>query len=374
MPQPKYVQTFNPPMRLFVLTMVLVCMGVVSVYSASKSLGALKSQVLYAGIGVICMFVLYAIDYRHWKKMAVPALMVAFLMCAVLFVPGVARRVNGARRWINLAGFTVQSSEVAKLALVIYMARMLATHREKVKMFFTGVLPATLMLGAFAMVIVAEPDFGAAFTLCGIIFGMWIAGGMRWFHLIVLWMAALPAGLMAFLLERYRMERLFAFLHQNDPVVRRGVGWQLDQSLIAIGSGGMWGVGFGNGVQKGGYLGEEAHNDFIFAIICEEWGFVVVSVLLLLYFLLIVQGWLVAWRTSDPFGSMLAAGITLMIFSGAMIHMGVALGMLPTKGLVLPFISAGGTSLIVSMSAMGILMNVARNSYTQHMHGIDEIP
>lgn len=248
---------------------------------------------------------------------------------------------------------------------------MISDNQRQIRTFFSGVVPACIVLGAYGLLILIEPDFGAAFTLFLVIFGMWVAGGMRWFHLLGLWFLAIPVGVMGFLLEPYRMKRLFAFLNPDSLEVRRGTGWQLWQSLIAVGTGGAWGQGLGNGMQKHKYLGE-AHNDFIFAIVCEEVGFAGVSVFLFLYVMLIFHGWMVAWKCTDLFGSMLATGITLMIFISASIHMGVVLGLLPTKGLVLPLISAGGTSLIMTMTAVGVLMNIAKCSYVQQSLGMEK--
>ena len=247
------------------------------------------------------------------------------------------------------------------------MAKMLSERRAYMKSFFSGVLPPMIITGVFAAIIVLEPDFGAAFVLCLVIFGMWLAGEMSWIHLFGLVMTAVPAGLLAFVLEPYRIQRVIAFFVRDKQAIM-SFAYQTHQSLIAVGSGGLYGLGLGGSKQKFHFL-TEAHNDFIFAILCEELGFIRVTAILLINVALIMLGWRVAMRTTDLFGSLLASGVTLMLFIPATIHMAVVLGMVPPKGLVLPFISAGGSSLIVCMAAMGLLMNVARSEYTLHTSG-----
>lgn len=427
------MKTLTSPLWLFILTLSLVTTGIISVYSASSSnvykpvlaegekteevktrppLKAVKpadanakgaktaaakpkplpkaaaspsafnsatmyliKQLGFAVVGLILMLGCYCLNYHVLKKYSFWIMIAALAMCIAVWVPGLSWS-NGrfAHRWIKLGPLTFQASEFAKLALVIYMAKMLSDRRQYLKSFFSGVLPAMIITGLFAAVIVVEPDFGAAFVLCVVIFGMWLVAEMRWFHLVGLCSAAIPAGVMAFLLEPYRVKRFLSFAKylffpkQVDKELLTTVLYQLYQSLITVGSGGMWGLGLGESRQKYHYL-TEGNSDFIFAIMCEELGFVRISIVVVLYTLLILLGWLVAWRTTDLFGSLLASGITLMIFTSAAIHMCVVLGLLPTKGLVLPFLSAGGSSLMICMAAMGILMNIARNHYAHQSHG-----
>ena len=362
-------RTFNPPLAIFTLTLCLVTVGIVVVYSASGSTRYLVKQIVFAGAGLLLMGLCYTADYRLFRRLSLPIMLGAFIMLLLVYCPGIGSpdSAREAARWLRLGPFTFQPSELAKLALVIYMAGMLSERHQLgyIKSFCSGVMPALVITGAFALVIVMEPDFGAAFVLCCVIFGMWLAAEMRWFHLIGLVLAALPAGIMFFLMEPYRWRRLIAFILRDEESLLRE-GWQLHQSLIAVGSGGFWGLGLGNSHQKFRWLAEP-YTDFIFAIVGEELGFIGLTLLVLLFAALIFMGWLVALRSTDLFGSLLAAGITLMIFFGAAIHMGVVLGLLPTKGLVLPFISAGGSSLLVSMAAMGILMNIARHQYAQDL-------
>lgn len=369
------MKTLSPPLLLFALTLSLVTTGIIFVYSASASTSYLIKQIAFTALGLVLMLVSYSFDYHKLKKYSFWIMMAALGLCVLVFLPKIGwSGARFAKRWINIGPIRFQPSELAKLALVIYMAKMLSDRRQYIKSFFSGVLPAMIITGIFAVIIVAEPDFGASFVLCVVIFGMWLAAEMRWFHLLGLCGAAVPAGVLAFLLEPYRVKRVLAFYQllivpeKVDKELVQGVLYQLLQSLTAVGSGGMWGLGLGESHQKYHYL-TEAHTDFIFAIMCEEFGFVRIAGVIVLYAALILLGWTIAWRTTDLFGSLLASGITLMIFTSASINMCVVLGLLPTKGLVLPFFSAGGSSLLVSMTAMGILMNIASNQYTHQAHG-----
>ncbi len=370
------------PGTILCLVLALVCTGLIAIYSASGSLsgyeqrrlaqkrgeqivpahyhdtGYLRKQILSCGIGLAAMVFFYRFDYRRLKRWSFPILAASFIALCLVWVPGIGVESNGAHRWIRGLG---QPSEFAKLGLIIYMAKMLDDRHRYIKSFFSGVMPAMIVAGAFALIIVLEPDFGASFTLCATIFGMWVCGEMRWLHIFGLVFAAIPAGVAAFIMEPYRIRRLFAFI-SDDPEIQMREGFQLGQSLIAIGSGGPFGLGLGNSMQKLHYL-NAAHTDFIFAIVAEELGFVRCSVIILTYAVLVLMGWWVALNTSDLFGSLLATGITLMLFLSASINMCVVLGLLPTKGLVLPFLSYGGSNIMVTLAAMGILMNIARRQF-----------
>lgn len=377
----------NVPLLILILTIGLTTMGMVMVYSASASIAGaekralthktearaeadpnfhaatyLKKQFFWASVGLASMAFFSAFDYRRLKRWSFWIMAVSFVLCLLVWMPGIGSKVNGANRWIRLGPVGFQPSELAKLGLIIYMAKMLDDRHRFIQSLVSGVFPAMIVAGAFAAVIVVQPDFGSAFVLSLVIFGMWLCGEMRWFHLGGLVLAAVPAAVAAFLTQPYRIRRLFAFL-SDDPSMKFKEGFQLDQSLIAIGSGGMNGLGLGDGIQKHHYL-FAGHTDFIFAIMAEELGFIRVSMILLAYMALVTLGWWVALNTSDLFGSLLATGITLMIFLGAAIHMGVTLGLLPTKGLVLPLMSYGGSSLLVTLSAMGILINIASRQFS----------
>ncbi len=355
------MRSYNIPFILFTLTLTLACVGILSVYSASPGMAPdfTIKQLIFFGLGLAAMMIFYHLEYNRFRKLGFWIMLAALIGCLLVYVPGFAAPAKGAHRWIEIGPIRFQPSEFAKLALVIYMAKMLSERRAYIRSFFSGVLPALIITGAFAVVIVMEPDFGATLVLCLIVFGMWLAAEMRWFHLLGLFVASIPAGLVFFLMEPYRWKRLVAFI-SDDPALRYEAGFQLWQSKIAVGSGGLWGLGLGNSIQKFRYV-SESHTDFIFAIMCEELGFVRITALIMMFALLVMIGWWVAIRATDLFGSLLACGITLMFFISIVFNIGVVLGLLPTKGLVLPFISSGGSSLVVSMAAIGLLMNVARS-------------
>lgn len=380
-----WIKPLSVPVSIFFLVMALTVTGLIAVYSASASVAGheerqraakrgvvaqeakyhdtsyLKKQLMFAGMGLAGLIFFYNFDYRKLKGGSFVLMAICFVACGLVWAPGIGVESNGSRRWLRLGIGQLQPSEFAKLGLIIYMAKMLDDRHRYIKSFFSGVLPAMIVTGAFALIIVLEPDFGAAFVLCTVIFGMWICGEVRWFHLIGLVSAAIPAAIAAFILEPYRIKRVLAFL-SDDPELRMREGFQLYQSLIAVGSGGPFGLGLGNSLQKHHYL-SASHTDFIFAIMGEELGFVRCTVILLFYAALVMMGWYVALNTSDLFGSLLATGITLMLFLGTTINLCVVLGLLPTKGLVLPFMSAGGSNLLVMMAGMGILMNIAKRQF-----------
>lgn len=379
------VRSLNVPLAIFVLVLALLGTGLVSVYSASASLAGfeqrralsssisydenpsyhattyLVKQMIFAAAGLMVLAFFATFDYRRLQRFSFWIMAGCFLACCAVWIPGIGHSANGARRWLSLGGYVVQPSEFAKLGLIIYMAKLLDDRHRQIKSFFSGVFPGMVIAGAFAAVIVLEPDFGSAFVLCLIVFGMWLCGEVRWFHLSGIALAAVPAAVMAFILQPYRIKRVLAFIFPSADGAETA-GYQLRQSLIAVGSGGPWGLGLGHSVQKYHYL-FAGHTDFIFAIVAEEMGFWRTSVLILMFAALVILGWHVAMITSDLFGSLLATGITLMLFLGASINMAVVLGLLPTKGLTLPLISAGGSSLIVTLASMGILINIAQRQF-----------
>ena len=395
-------KAFNVPVAIFSIVLALMVVGLVGVYSGSASIAGyeqrlrarrslaaaeidpavqypaaryhaatyLKKQMIWAGLGLIGMGAFYLFDYRHLRRWSFWIMAACFLATCMVWIPGIGHEANGASRWLRLGPYSMQPSEFAKLGLIIYMAKMLDDRRRYIQSFFSGVLPAMIVTGALALIIVMEPDFGSAFVLCLIIFGMWLCGEMRWFHLGGLAFAAVPAAVAAILMAPYRVRRFVAFF-SDDPEILMREGYQLYQSLVAIGSGGAFGLGLGQSVQKYHFL-SASHTDFIFSIIAEEVGFAGTTVVILLFAALVMLGWWVALNTSDLFGSLLATGITLMVFLGASINMGVALGLLPTKGLALPLVSYGGSSLLVTLASMGILMNIAQRQFSLMSPRVEE--
>ena len=348
----------------FIAVIMLLSLGLVMVFSASSVMGLadagnpyhyVQRQSILAVVGLILMFVLMKVDYHIFKPLALPGLVISFvLLVAVLFV---GTGPLGTTRWIRIAGFNLQPSEVAKLVMVNYVAVYLATKREKARKFFSGLLPVLLITAAQSVLIMLEPDFGTGVALIFTVVVVLFAGGVHLGQLSFVGLAAVPV--LAYLLTRkeYRVRRLFAFLDPwSDPT---DTGWNVIQSLLAIGSGGLFGLGLGNSKQKFSYLPEH-HTDFIFAILCEELGFLGGITVLLLYLVIAWRGLRIAMRAPDLYGSLLAIGITSMIAFQALLNIGVVTGSLPVTGIPLPFISHGGSSLLISLAGVGILLNISR--------------
>lgn len=324
----------------------------------THSASLLVRQSLYAVVGIIAMLVVYRIDYERYKKYAKPLLWASFflLMLCYLQDPG-----KGARRWIRLGPINLQASEVAKLAMILYMAKQLTERRAELRSLVRGFLPSLCILGLFLGAIVFEPDLGAAVMLGMIVYIMWFVSGMRITHLVsVVALVFIPGVILAIATKGYRMDRVTSFL---DPFTDlKGKGWQLSQSLISIGTGGLSGLGLGKGPQKYQFL-SEGHTDFIYAGICEEFGMIGGITIFLIYSIFMIQGLRIASKAPDMYGSLIATGISVMIGIQAFVNMYVVLGLVPTKGLTLPLVSYGGSSLIINCIAVGILMNISR--YTE---------
>lgn len=379
----------NTTWLIFLCTMMLLTIGIVMVYSSSAAIAArenktdveairnadpeaaiqvsahssyfLKRQAIWAVLSIGALLVFYHIDYEKYRKIAPACLLVSFVLLLVVFIPHIGRQSKGANRWIGLGGgVQLQVSELAKLSLIIYMAKKLWDRQRELRSFTKGFFPSLVVLGSFLLAIVLEPDLGAALVIGIIVFTMWFVGGMRIIHLLSLGIAALPCVVVAIIVQPYRIDRIKAFINPTHDI--QGKGWHQWQSLITVGTGGIWGKGLGCGPQKYLFLAE-AHTDFIFAIICEEFGLVGAGAIIALYTFFVVQGIRVASRAPDMYASLLAAGITAMIGVQAFINMAVVTGLVPAKGLPLPLISYGGSSLLINMVGIGILMNISR--YTE---------
>jgi cell division protein FtsW len=351
---------------LLAISVFLVLVGLITVYSASSFLAQkqglldhyyLRQQASKALVGLLVLYVLARLDYRIYRRLAWPLLGVTLLALFVLVLPGtevIAPPRNGARRWLDL-GVQVQPSELAKLVMVIWAAALAAKKGERLRSLRWGLAAFGVIYLPVAFLIVLEPDLSSAALiglLCAIVL---FAAGARIGHFILLGLIALPLFWEWIQAASYRMARLVTFFDAgSDP---SGVGYQLRQSLIAVGSGGVLGVGYGESAQKYFFL-PEPHNDFAFAIISEEWGLVGVGTVALSVAVLGVLGLRIARRAPDVFGYLLAVGLTALIVVSALMHMGVSLGLLPTTGVTFPFISYGGSSLVVSLAAVGILLNV----------------
>jgi cell division protein FtsW len=342
----------------------LVGIGVVMVYSASsavalKAHGAdnyfLKKQAIFSLMGIVALVICRRVPVRLLRRLAYPLLGLAIVALGAVWIHGLGYTAGGATRWIRVQGFTFQPSELARFAMVIYLAYSLSKKGERVREFAIGFLPHAIMLGIIGSLIMMQPDFGSVVILGAITWTMLFVGGVRVVHLLAPLVLVLPALVWVMFTAEYRLKRWLSFLdpwqYTNDS------GYQIVHSLMAFGTGGLWGAGIGQGYQKLFYL-PEPHTDFIFSVIGEELGLVGVLLILGLYFLIIWRGVVIARRASDPFGALVAVGLTAAIGIQVGINMGVALGLLPTKGLTLPLLSYGGTSLVVNMAAVGLIMNV----------------
>ncbi|MFL5354418.1 putative lipid II flippase FtsW [Archangium sp.] len=348
----------------------LVSLGLVMVYSASAvmaqdklgdSLYFLNRQLVAAGLGVVAMAVGMKVGWRRLARLAYPLLLVTLVLLVAVLIPGIGTTAGGARRWIRFPGISLQPAEVAKIAWVVYLSYSLAKKREKVATFSVGFLPHLLLCGLLVGLCMLQPDFGSSVLLVFLLFALLFAAGTRVSYLVGSVLLALPLAYAAVATSPYRMKRVLAFL---DPWAHRhDIGYQVAESLMSIGSGGFWGLGLGDGRQKLFFL-PEAHTDFIFAIIGEELGLMGVVLLVSLYAIIIWRGIRASLASPEPFGTYLGLGLTSIIAFQATVNMCVAMGLLPTKGLTLPFVSYGGTSLVVLMGAAGVLLSLSAGAET----------
>ncbi|MFW6050311.1 MAG: putative lipid II flippase FtsW [Myxococcota bacterium] len=343
----------------------LVAFGVVMVFSASAVYANqqygdghyfLLRQGFFAVLGLAAVVVGARVDYHHYRKLTYPALGVAVLLLLVV-AAGFGHSAGGATRWIRVGPVNIQPSEIAKLALILWLAYSLSKKQERIRSFSIGFLPHVLMAGLLMLLCLEQPDFGSAVMIGLLTFVMLFAAGAKTGYILLAGLAAAPLAWALVASSPYRMRRIKAFLAPFEH--RYDVGYQIAESLMSFGAGGPTGVGIGDSRQKLFFL-PEAHTDFISAIIGEELGFVGIAVLIAAFSLLVLRGFRAAFRAADDYGTWLAVGITLFLGMQAFTNMAVAMGMLPTKGLVLPFISYGGSSLVVNCLAVGILLNVSR--------------
>ncbi len=348
--------------------LLLAGLGIVMVYSASSSIGMekygnhlyfMKRQALFCGLGIGVLFTAASFPYRFLRAFSYLFLLSSLILLLMVQLPAFGVSAGGACRWIRIAGFTCQPSEYAKLAMVIFLGYSLAKKQESITDPFIGFLPHVIIFGGMALLIIMQPDFGTVLILGMITWGMMFVAGVRLIHLLLPVPFLIPAAYFLIYKVDYRMERILTFLNPwDDPL---NTGYQITHSLKAFGSGGIFGQGIGLGMQKLHYL-PEPHTDFIFSIIGEELGLVGVLFVLVLFSIILWRGAAIAKHADTVFGAFVAAGITLSLGIQVVINTGVALGVLPTKGLTLPFLSYGGTSLLISMAGMGILMNIGAST------------
>jgi cell division protein FtsW len=350
---------------ILISVLSLIFMGVMMVYSSSAILANeryhdsyffLKREIVFALVAIGLLFTLSRVNYHVYWRLVYPFMFLTLFLCILVAIPGIGVKAGGARRWISLGGFTFQPSEMVKLSLILFMAYSLAKKREKMEQFTIGVLPHVAVAGLMMGLILLQKDLGTTFTLAVVMMILLFVGGTRVSYLAGGVLLSIPALYFLVFSVGYRRQRILAFL---DPWTHMAdSGFQIIQSYIAFNRGGIWGAGLGQGKQKLFYL-PAAHTDFILSGVGEELGLFGVLFVLGLFVVLIVRGFRAALKAPDLFGMYLALGITCLIGVQSLINFGVVMGLLPTKGLPLPFISYGGTSLIVMGMTIGILLNVA---------------
>jgi cell division protein FtsW len=343
--------------------LALTGVGVVMVYSASAVTAAARyhdgfhflwRQLISAGLGLAVLALVLKMGYRRAERLAYPLLAVTFVALVLVGVTG--RVAGGARRWISVGPVSVQPSEMAKLALVLYLAHSLAKKRDKVRIFSIGFLPHLVVAGGLMALCLWEKDLGTCVVMGLVLFAMLFAAGAKVSYLFGALLLSLPLAWRAVAGTKYRWERILAWL---DPFAyRRGAGYQMWESMVGIGNGGWFGQGLGQGRSKLYYL-PEAHTDFIGAVIAEETGLAGLAVLMLLYGVFVWRGLKAAYRASDAFGCYLALGVSTLVGVQALVNLGVVTVLLPTKGLTLPFVSYGGSSLLTLLAATGLLLGVS---------------
>lgn len=353
--------------RLLAVVLTLLCVGLLMVLSASGVVAErmygdkyffFKRQLLYTGIGGIVLWITAGMSRETIYRLQYPALFFVALLLFLTLTP-LGSRINGAQRWISFRIFSVQPMEFAKIALALYLAYFMSTKQALVKTFSRGVIPPFAVTGLFCCLLLAQPDFGGAAVLAMILFFMCLVGGTRFMYLFMSIAMAAAGGLALIIHSPYRAQRLAAFL---DPFQdAQNAGYQLVQSLYALGSGGLFGVGMGGSAQKMFYL-PEAHNDFIMSVVGEEMGFFGVTLIMALFGMLFVRCYRIVLSQENLRDRFSAFGIVLVIALGAILNLAVIMGMVPPKGVAMPFLSYGGSNLLTSMICVGLLLNFSRTA------------
>ena len=360
---------------LLAVTMILGLIGLVMVFSASAIVAGnrfhdsgffLKRQIAWLAFGFLLMHLTSHIDYTLWKKLSIPMLFCMLLLLVMVLVPGLGVAAKGARRWLRFGPISMQPAELVKLVVVIYMASYLTRKKDKIASFREGLLPALIVLGLLSGLVLIEPDLGTVVVIGLVTIGLCFLAGARISHLVTLALCAVPVVMVLVLGSSYRRQRLMTFLAPWKEA--SAAGFQITQSFLAFGSGGPFGVGLGEGKQKLYFL-PEAHTDFVLSLVGEELGLVGTVTVILLFTVFVWRGFQIAARARVPFGQHLGMGITLLIGGQALVNAAVVTGLLPTKGLTLPFVSYGGSSLVVSLIGVGILLSISRDRHAGGSRG-----
>ena len=352
---------------MLMITLLLAVLGLVMVYSASAVVAEkrfhdsayfLKRQLAWLTFGFLLLQAASRIDYPAWRRGALPILAVTACLLALVLLPPIGVAAKGARRWLHVGAISVQPAEIAKLATVIYLAAYLARKQRRMSRFTWGVVPPLVIVGLLSGLILLQPDLGTVLVIGLVSLALLFLGGASLKHLFALIPLLAILVTLAIWKAPYRLQRLLIFLDPGkDPT---GAGFQMHQSFLAFGSGGPFGVGLGESKQKLFFL-PEAHTDFVLALVGEELGLWGSAGIVLMFAALVFKGFQIAARAREPFGRYLALGVTLLIGVQVLINAGVVTGLLPTKGLTLPFVSYGGSSLVVSLLSVGILLSISRD-------------
>lgn len=347
-------------LTLFGFIMVASASVVVAERFSEDTFFFFRHQLLYGGMTGLAAFVIgLFVPYRFWRRLALAALLLSLVLLVLVFVPGLQVASGGAARWIGVGPVTIQPSEIAKLAFIFYLAALLEAKGEDIRSFRKSVVPFVGIIGIMTGLIMLQPDMGTLLSIILIGVAMVFSGGFRLRHLAGLALGGAALFGLLVNLANYRLNRIIVYLHPElDP---QGIGYQINQALLAVGTGGWWGLGFGRSRQKYHYLPEPA-GDSIFAIIAEELGFIRTSLLMALFAFIAYRGFMAARRAPDVFGRLLAVGMTTWIVSQAFINMGSILGVTPLTGIPLPFISYGGSALVSMLFGSGILLNISKQN------------
>jgi cell division protein FtsW len=353
---------------IFFSTILLILFGILMIYSSSNiwslykfndSLYYTKHQIIFFLIGLIIIYFLSNTDYKLFQKKSTLILFGCFALLILVLIPGIGQIRNGSRSWFGIGTLGLQPSEISKLGLIIFLAKYLANNEKEVKSFTKGILPILFIIGIFFLLIMLEPDFGTAMVIVITLISMLFISNIKLSFFAVLGVLGLLGIVGLIIIAPYRMERIVSFINPwSDPL---GSGFQIIQSLYAIGPGGLFGLGLGNSIQKHFYL-PEPQTDFIFSIISEEFGFIgilLISVLFLTIFYNVIK---ISLSSSDLFAKYLSFGLIIGIIIQAVLNISVVIGLVPVTGVTLPFLSYGGSSLLVSMISIGIILNIEKNS------------
>ncbi len=361
----------HPDYTLLACVFIIVVIGIVMLTSASSVVSyehfgssnyLVNHQIIYGLlIGIAGMYVASRIEYHRWKKFALPLLVLTVILLIAVFIPGIGYGSGGARRWIAVAGNTFQPTELLKFSFILYLATWLEKRGKSIKDVSYGLVPFVVILGALGLLIIMEPDFGTLMVIAITSIIVYFVAGAPIKHLLWMFGGGLALFYLLIKTSSYRADRLTVFLNPDlDP---QGIGYHINQALLAVGSGGIFGLGLGHSRQKYNFL-PEVTGDSIFAVIAEELGFILSLLLIGLYFIVMIRGFMTARRAPDTFGKLLAAGITSWITVQTLINIGAMVGLLPLTGIPLPFISYGSSALAISLTCVGVLLNISKQTST----------